>query len=97
MTSPLPRLSLAMDTKRTQHVLTSQALTKLSQIADILDTLPIRDFHDPAVQEQLAQTDILLTGWGCPEIGVRELAVMPRLRLISHAAGTVKYFLSQAV
>ncbi len=97
MTSPLPHLSLAMDTKRTQHVLTPQALTKLSQIADILDTLPISDFHDPAVQEQLAQTDILLTGWGCPEIGVRELASMPRLRLISHAAGTVKYFLSQAV
>jgi phosphoglycerate dehydrogenase-like enzyme len=28
---------------------------------------------------------------------MRELAMMPNLRLISHAAGTVKYFLSQAV
>ncbi|NSZ64423.1 hydroxyacid dehydrogenase [Agrobacterium tumefaciens] len=97
MMSPLPRLSLAMDPERTQHVLTPQALETLSQSVDILDTRPICDFHDPAVTAQLERTDILLTGWGCPEIDMRELAMMPNLRLISHAAGTVKYFLSQAV
>ncbi|NSY70508.1 hydroxyacid dehydrogenase [Agrobacterium tumefaciens] len=97
MISPRPRLSLAMDPERTQHVLTPQALEKLSQSVDILDTRPVCDFHDPAVTAQLERTDILLTGWGCPEIDMRELAMMPNLRLISHAAGTVKYFLSQAV
>ncbi|MEJ1175084.1 hydroxyacid dehydrogenase [Agrobacterium sp. CMT1] len=97
MTSPIPRLSIAMDPERTEHVLTSQALDRLSERVEILDTGTIRDFHDPAVEEQLAKTDILLTGWGCPDIGAQELALMPRLRLISHAAGTVKYFLSQAV
>jgi phosphoglycerate dehydrogenase-like enzyme len=97
MKTPLPRLSLAMNPERTQHLLTPKALERLSQSVDILDVRRICDFHDPAVKDQLEQTDILLTGWGCPEIGVRELALMPRLRLISHAAGTVKYFLSQAV
>ena len=77
MTSPIPRLSIAMDPERTEHVLTSQALDRLSERVEILDTGTIRDFHDPAVKE--------------------ELALMPCLRLISHAAGTVKYFLSQAV
>jgi phosphoglycerate dehydrogenase-like enzyme len=97
MKTPLPRLSLAMNPERTQHLLTPKALERLSQSVDILDVRRICDFHDPAVKDQLEQTDILLTGWGCPEIGVRELALMPRLRLISHAAGTVKYFLSQVV
>lgn len=97
MTSPLPRLSLAMDPERTQHVLTPQALERLSQSVDIIDINRIRDFHDPSRKAQLERTDILLTGWGCPDIGTRELALMPRLKLISHAAGTVKYFLSQAV
>ncbi|MFK3780370.1 hydroxyacid dehydrogenase [Agrobacterium sp. NPDC089420] len=97
MTSPLPRLSLAMDPERTQHVLTQQAFERLSQGVEILDTRRICDFHDPSVQDQLERTDILLTGWGCADIGARELALMPRLKLISHAAGTVKYFLSQAV
>ncbi|MDZ7927404.1 MAG: hydroxyacid dehydrogenase [Agrobacterium sp.] len=97
MTKPLPRLSLAMDPERTQHVLTPEALAKLSQSVDILDIKPIRDFRDPAVRDRLERTDILLTGWGCPDIGLRELALMPHLKLISHAAGTVKYFLSQAV
>ncbi|MDH7804393.1 MULTISPECIES: hydroxyacid dehydrogenase [unclassified Rhizobium] len=97
MKNPLPRLSLAMDPERTRHLLTPQAFDQLSQSVDILDVRRICDFHDPAVKDQLERTDILLTGWGCPEIGVRELALMPHLRLISHAAGTVKYFLSQAV
>lgn len=97
MTNPLPRLSLAMDPERTQHVLTPQALERLSQSVDIIDIKRICDFHDPSVKDQLERTDILLTGWGCPDIGARELALMPRLKLISHAAGTVKYFLSQAV
>jgi len=97
MTNPLPRLSLAMDPERTQHVLTPQALERLSHSVEILDMARICDFYDPSVQDRLERTDILLTGWGCPEIGARELARMPRLKLISHAAGTVKYFLSQAV
>jgi phosphoglycerate dehydrogenase-like enzyme len=97
MKTPLPRLSLAMNPERTQHLLTPKALERLSQSVDILDVRRICDFHDPAVKDQLEQADILLTGWGCPEIGVRELALMPHLRLISHAAGTVKYFLSQTV
>ncbi|MCZ7447955.1 hydroxyacid dehydrogenase [Agrobacterium rhizogenes] len=97
MTNPLPRLSLAMDPERTQHVLTPKALERLSQRVEILDMARICDFHDPSVKDRLERTDILLTGWGCPEIGTRELALMPRLKLISHAAGTVKYFLSEAV
>lgn len=97
MTSPLPRLSLAMDPERTQHVLSPQALERLSQSVDILDTVRICDFHAPSLKDQLERTEILLTGWGCPDIGLRELALMPRLKLISHAAGTVKYFLSRAV
>lgn len=97
MMNELPRLSLAMAPDRTQHVLTPQALEKLSRSVDILDTRRICNFHDPAVKDQLARTDILLTGWACPQIGERELALMPQLKLISHAAGTVKYFLSRAV
>ena len=33
---------------------------------------------------------MLITGWGCPELGPAELDAMPRLRAVLHAAGTVK-------
>lgn len=97
MTGRVPLLSLAMDPRRTTHVLTADAITRLSQVVDIMDIRPITNFHDPRVKDQLARTDILLTGWGCPEMGARELALMPGLRMISHAAGSIKYFLSQQV
>lgn len=97
MTTPLPRLSLAMAPEKTRHVLTGAAMERLSCSVHILDDTPLIDFNDPRSKAQLEQTDILLTGWGCPHIGTPELSLMPHLRMISHAAGTVKYFLSREV
>lgn len=94
MTTPRLRLSFAMDPQRTRHVLTPAAMERLSQVVDVLDERSVIDFQDPQWRKQLADTNILLTGWGCPQIGAPELALMPNLRMISHAAGTVKYFLS---
>jgi phosphoglycerate dehydrogenase-like enzyme len=45
----------------------------------------------------LRRTDILITGWGCPAIGRDILEIAPELKLIAHAAGTVKGFLSPDV
>jgi phosphoglycerate dehydrogenase-like enzyme len=40
--------------------------------------------------ERMAELEVLITGWGCPHIGTAELAAMPNLKAIIHAAGTVK-------
>jgi phosphoglycerate dehydrogenase-like enzyme len=45
----------------------------------------------------LRDADVLLTGWGVPRIAGPELELMPKLRAIVHAAGTVKTFLDPIV
>jgi phosphoglycerate dehydrogenase-like enzyme len=47
--------------------------------------------------EALANVEVLITGWGSPRIGRRELEQMPRLRAVLHAAGSVKGHLDTAV
>jgi phosphoglycerate dehydrogenase-like enzyme len=45
----------------------------------------------------LAGADILVTGWGCPRIDRAILEAAPNLKLVAHAAGTVKGLLDPAV
>ncbi|MGC4889578.1 hydroxyacid dehydrogenase [Micromonospora sp. DT227] len=50
-----------------------------------------------ATPAALRRTELLLTGWGCPRLGVAELAAMPRLRAVVHTGGSVKELLDPAV
>jgi phosphoglycerate dehydrogenase-like enzyme len=74
----------------------AEALQRLSSHLDLASGPPLTDFRS-AAPEQLAAVEVLITGWGAPQIGEAELALMPRLSAIFHAAGTVKEHLAPAV
>jgi phosphoglycerate dehydrogenase-like enzyme len=71
-------------------------LARVHAAADLDERVTIDDF-ERADHRLLAAVDVLITGWGCPRIGPAELAVMPRLRAVLHAAGTVKDHLGPEV
>jgi phosphoglycerate dehydrogenase-like enzyme len=71
-------------------------LAALTRAADLDPTLTITDF-DTAPAGLLERVEVLITGWGAPRVGTEELARMPRLRAIVHAAGTVKGHIDDAV
>ena len=91
------KLAFAMDPSKTRHVLDEDALTRLGRVCDVIAYEPLREFSSAAARKFLAETDVLVTGWGCPRISSAVLASAPRLRLIAHAAGTVKSFIDPAV
>lgn len=92
-----PRLAFAMAADKTRFVFDGELLERLAQSCDILSPTPMEEFSSLASRALLRDADILVTGWGCPFIGRDILALAPRLRLIAHAAGTVKYMLDPAV
>jgi phosphoglycerate dehydrogenase-like enzyme len=51
---------------------------------------PLAAFDAPGAATQLAEIEILVSGWGCPPLDEVALAKAPRLQLVAHAAGTVK-------
>lgn len=85
-----PSVVLAMRGAGLRDALFPPALLgRLLALADCDPDLVVTDFGT-APAAALAAADVLLTGWGCPRVDATVLDRMPRLRLVAHAAGTVK-------
>ena len=92
-----PAIVLAMEPSRTEHVLPDEILRRLDTIGRLLDSEPLQHFEDERARRLLAEAEILITGWGAPYVGPEIPAAAPRLRLIVHAAGTVKGIIDEAI
>jgi len=86
-----PKLLFAMAADKTRHVFDGPTIARLRESCDILREAPVESFAEPEVRRLLAETEVLVTGWGCPMVGPDLLRAAPNLQLIAHAAGTVKY------
>ena len=92
-----PKLAFAMAADKTRYVFDDASLAQLAKCCDIVSTTPLEDFGTAAARAALREIDILVTGWGCPVVTAEVVAAAPRLKLIAHAAGTVKFTLDPAV
>ena len=92
-----PALGFALSVARTRNVFSATTLRRLERVCHIVDPVPLERFDDARAQAVLAQAKILVTGWGCPPIDRSVVALAPRLRLIAHAAGTVKTFIAREI
>jgi len=92
-----PRLAFAMAPGKTRFVFDEAALARVARMCEVLTPEPLTDLTSAAALSVLGETEILVSGWGCPFISKDILAAMPRLKLIAHAAGTVKYHLDSSV
>jgi phosphoglycerate dehydrogenase-like enzyme len=85
-----PTAVLAMHPELTRGMLAIEHLTRLRALCELPDAEPLTGFAEPRAGGLLARADVLLTGWGCPPLESAVLDRAPRLRLVAHAAGTVK-------
>lgn len=69
---------------------------RFETIADLVDRRPLPSLSGDAAVERLADVDVLVTGWGVPRIDDDVLCRAPRLHAVVHAAGTVKFFVTDA-
>lgn len=88
--TPLPRVALLMPPLRRDAVFTADVLARLARCADVV----IPDGDTTRLAQQLADllptVDACLTSWGAPPLPVDLLTQSPRLRIIAHAAGSIK-------
>jgi len=89
-------------------VVTRSALDRLTRVAALLgvhrrdgdeqgQVVPVLRESFGEVTDELAETEVLLTGWGCPRITAEVLDAAPKLRAVVHAAGTIKTFVDPVV
>ncbi|WP_306936891.1 hydroxyacid dehydrogenase [Streptomyces phaeochromogenes] len=94
---PRPAALFAMTAENVPKIFPPDVLARLGNAVEIDPTLTAGNFTDPRVRDALADTEILITGWGCPHIDEAVLDAAPKLRAILHAAGSVKGLTSPAV
>ncbi len=92
-----PGIVLAMHPARTQHVFPDGLLDRLGSLGRLLDREPLQTFSDERARRLLHDTEILVTGWGAPHVGRDVLSAAGGLKLVAHAAGTVKGLIGEEV
>lgn len=86
-----PRVAFAMPTADLRdRLLPPPALARLAACAEILTPEPIRRWDDPAIASLLPDLTAVITGWGAPRVTPQLCDAAPGLRLVAHAAGTVR-------
>jgi phosphoglycerate dehydrogenase-like enzyme len=91
-----PRAVLAMAPGVREEVFGGGTLRRLGDLVEVHDQV-LHEVSSAGALDAMAGAEVLVTGWGCPRIGADLLGRAPALRLIAHAAGTVKTFLDPAV
>ncbi len=86
-----PALAFAMAPGLEAAVFESGELARLAAVAEILDPRPLADLSEARASGILTRAEILVTGWMCPFLDAAVLARAPRLGLIAHAAGTIRF------
>ncbi|MFC9559134.1 hydroxyacid dehydrogenase [Agromyces sp. NPDC056965] len=89
------RAALVMETRRRDDVYPEAVLARIDALVDLRRPILTREelAADPAA---LSEVDVLLTGWGAPDLDAALLASAPRLQLVLHAAGSVKHIAGEA-
>jgi phosphoglycerate dehydrogenase-like enzyme len=71
-------------------------LTRLGGLASTGEPMLAEDLDAPELTDRLAEVEVLITGWGTPQLDAARLRRMPNLRLMVHCAGSIKGQVSEA-
>jgi phosphoglycerate dehydrogenase-like enzyme len=85
-----PRALLALGADLRNQLFPPDLLARLGNLVHIDPDVLVTSYTRPEILPALAQTEVLVTGWRTPALDVAALAASPRLRLVVHAAGSVK-------
>ncbi|MYR41399.1 hydroxyacid dehydrogenase, partial [Streptomyces sp. SID5910] len=91
-----PRAAVAMARDAAEAVLDPASLDAFRRVCDLAPLPVLDDLSTPRARSLLADTDLLITGWGCPPLDAGVLRAAPRLRAVVHTAGSVRGHVTDA-
>ncbi len=71
-------------------VLDEPALAALRRVCELVPGPALDDLGSARARAVLRNTEVLVTGWGCPPLDAAVLATAPRLRAVVHTGGSVR-------
>jgi phosphoglycerate dehydrogenase-like enzyme len=92
-----PQVMIVMDRPSFEAHFDQLRLDRLTHLTSPAEPLWVDELTSPAVRDQLATTEVLLTSWGAPMLTDEVLAAAPALRAVFHCAGSVRPIVSDGV
>jgi len=80
-----------------RSLLPDEVRGELAKFADARYNDLGRNLTQEELMERVADADACITSWGSPQFTPEVVAAAPRLKIIAHAAGTVKPYVTEAV
>lgn len=72
-------------------------LARLRGLVTLENPPAVAELGSPEARRRLADADVLITSWGAPALTAEVLDAAPRLRVVLHAAGSVRGIVTDAV
>lgn len=88
--TPRPNTALIMAPSTFQQQFGTAEIDRLRSLATLEEPFVLSSLAD-LTPERRERTEVLLTSWGCPSFSDEDLATLPALRGILHAAGSVRH------
>ena len=95
--SAAPALAFAFGPFGADRLFSPDDMNRLHSLCRIRESEPLRTLSDGKGRALLSDAEILVTGWGCQRIDAAVLDEARHLRLIAHAAGSVKQLVTPEV
>lgn len=97
MLSAPPRALLVMSPESFALQFGQDQLDRLDTLVSMEEPAVVHELTSAAARARLAEAEVLLTSWGAPALTPEVLAAAPRLRAVLHAAGSVRYMVTEEV
>ncbi|MFD2332748.1 hydroxyacid dehydrogenase [Cohnella sp. GCM10020058] len=89
------KIALLQGKEQREKVFTQQHIDRLRKLGDVALNDIAGDPSEDQLEALIRDADIAITSWGCGPLTARVLDAAPNLRLVLHAAGTVKPIVTQ--
>lgn len=84
------KIAVLLDSKTFPRVFSATHIAQLEQIGEVSYCSHAATMDPEVIKTSLTGADVAITSWGSPVLNEELLAVAPNLKLVVHAAGTVK-------
>ena len=90
------RVLFAVPAQRFDKIFTGEVREQIAGVCKVIDAEIRPNVDRGYLLRNGAEADILITSWGTPAIDAETVSGMPSLKLVAHAAGSIKPVMSEA-
>jgi phosphoglycerate dehydrogenase-like enzyme len=97
MSASRPKALFVLEARHYPSIYPAALRERIAERVDVLSPEPLSRERCAEKPSALAEAELLFSGWGAPVMDAAFLAAAPRLRMVFYGAGSIRYFVTDAL